>query len=101
MAWIDSGKFAEAYAKLIALDGYKDSQEKAASIYAQYEIEKIKSAKIGDTITFGTYEQDNDTANGKEDIEWLVLAKEGKKALLISDKAIDCKTYHSSDVGVT
>ena len=101
MALIDSGKFAEAYAKLIALDGYKDSQEKAASIYAQYEIEKIKSAKIGDTITFGTYEQDNDTANGKEDIEWLVLAKEGKKALLISDKAIDCKTYHSSDVGVT
>ena len=38
--------------------------------------EMLKNAEIGDIITFGTYEQDNDEENGKEAIEWTVLAKE-------------------------
>ena len=36
---------------------------------------------MGDYVFFGTYEQDNDTANGKEGIEWLVLAKENNRSL--------------------
>lgn len=44
-------------------------------------------------MCFGAYEQDNDISNGKEDIEWLVLAKEDDKILVISDKALDCQIY--------
>ena len=54
------------------------------------------NAKVGDYVSFGSYEQDNNTANGKEPIEWLVLAKEGNRVLLISRYALDCQPYNSS-----
>ena len=38
---------------------------------------KIKNIKVGDTYTFGAYEQDHSTSNGKEAIEWTVLDKDG------------------------
>jgi len=62
---------------------------------------KIQSAQIGDTVLFGTYEQDNDTSNGKEDIEWLVLGKEDGHLLVISQYALDCKPFHTSQEDVT
>ena len=54
-----------------------------------------------ETMTFGTYEQDNNTANGAEDIVWRVLAKEDGKALIISEKALDCQPYNTSYTDVT
>lgn len=56
---------------------------------------KLKEVAIGDVVYFGAYEQDNDMSNGKEDIEWLVIAKEGNKALLISKYALDCQKYNT------
>lgn len=35
-------------------------------IIPKQRINKIKTANVGDIIVFGTYEQDNDTTNGKE-----------------------------------
>lgn len=70
-------------------------------IIPKKRINKIKTANVGDIIVFGTYEQDNDTTNGKEDIEWLVLAKKGNRILVISDKALDCHPYNSSYTDVT
>lgn len=58
--------------------------------------EKIKFDSIiaGDTITFGSYEQDNDVVFGKEPIEWIVLSVENDTALLLSKYAIDCVKYN-------
>lgn len=56
--------------------------------------EQLKSVSVGDKVRFGTYEQDNDISNGKEDIEWRVLAKENNRILVISDKALDCQLYN-------
>lgn len=70
-------------------------------IIPKQRINKIKTANVGDIIVFGTYEQDNDTSNGKENIEWLVLAKENNRILVISDKALDCHPYNSSRTIVT
>lgn len=56
---------------------------------------------IGSIIKLGKYEQDNNTSNGSEDIEWIVLAKDIDKMLVISDKAIDCKPYNTSSANVT
>ncbi len=61
----------------------------------------IRNASVGDIIKFGAYEQDNDTSNGKEDIEWLVLAKEGDKVLVISKYALDCQKYNKVYTNVT
>ena len=51
------------------------------------------SVKVGDIITFGQYEQDDNSINGPEEIEWQVLAVENGKALLISKYAIDAIPY--------
>jgi len=54
-------------------------------------------AKVGQYIKFGAYEQDNNLANGKEEIEWLVLAIEGNKALVISKYILDWEPYDKSE----
>ena len=59
------------------------------------------STKIGDVVKFGKYEQDNDVSNGKEDIEWIVLAKENNRILVISKYSLDCQKYNTSYVDVT
>ena len=101
IALMDAGNIVEAYEALIALDGYKDSADKANSIYDQYKVEKLKVAKAGDYVFFGAYEQDNNTSNGKENIEWLVLEVKDGKALVISKYALDCKQYNTSYTDVT
>ncbi len=57
----------------------------------------LKEAKVDDRIKFGSYEQDNNTANGKEDIEWFVLAKEGSRIFVVSLYALDVKPFHDGD----
>lgn len=89
--YIDSGNYKAAYMLLDGLS-YKDSAERLQS--AKQAL--IKNAKVGDIVYFGAYEQDVNTSNGKEDIEWLVLAKENNRVLVISDKALDCQPYNSS-----
>lgn len=41
-------------------------------------------AKTGDYITFGAFEQDNDTSNGAEPIEWRVLSNDGSELYILS-----------------
>ncbi len=98
---IEKGDIINAYESLIALNGYKDSAEKAKEIFGKYKTEKLKTASVGAIVYFGAYEQDNNTSNGKEDVEWLVLAKEGNKALVISKYALDCQQYNTSCTDVT
>ena len=62
---------------------------------------EIEAAEVGDYVTFGTYEQDNDLENGAEAIEWLVLEKKDGKALLLSKYALDAKPYNEEYVDVT
>ena len=42
------------------------------------------SAKPGNELQFGTYEQDNNLSDGAEPIEWVVLANEGDRILVLS-----------------
>ena len=53
----------------------------------------LSSAQVGDLITIGRYEQDNDLNNGPEAIQWRVLDKKDGKLLVISDKALDYISY--------
>ena len=49
----------------------------------------LSSAHLGDTVRFGRYEQNNNQEDGKEEIEWIVLAEEDNRLLLISSHALD------------
>ena len=58
---------------------------------------ELSSSKIGDTFSFGRYEQDNNFSNGKEEIEWIVLKKEDNRVLAISKFALDCVKYNTEE----
>jgi tetratricopeptide (TPR) repeat protein len=97
----DLGKYNEAITAFEELNGYKDSADRASELYEKYKYEKLKAAEVGDYIFFGSYEQDNDTSNGKEYIEWLVLEVKDGKVLLISKYALDCQPYNTVYENVT
>ncbi len=101
IASINAKDYIKAYDLLDALGDYRDSAEKIKSIYDKYKAEKLKTAEVGDYIFFGSYEQDNNTSNGKEDVEWLVLEVKDGKVLVISKYALDCKQYNTSHTDVT
>lgn len=92
--------YETAYLLLDELN-YKDSAEKQKSIWPQYCKTVLKRVRVGATITFGAYEQDNDKSNGKEEIEWLVLAKENNRLLVISQYVLDNKLYNREETDVT
>ena len=73
--------------------------------YSQTKVKKEKSVskdtEVGDIITFGNYEQDGDTSNGKESIEWIVLDKKDDKVLLISKYGLDAQPYNELREDVT
>ena len=98
---IEEKKYVEAYEEFISLNGYKDSNEMALKAFNCYKTEKLKEAKVGDIVLFGTYEQDNHASTGEGNIEWLVLAKKDNKILVISNKALDCQPYNTSFTAVT
>ena len=46
-----------------------------------------------DTVKFGSYPQSDESGNKKEPIEWIVLEREGNKALLLSKYILDANQY--------
>ena len=58
-----------------------------------------KNPVIGDMITFGSYEQDNDLTNGKEPITWRVLDYNSQKriAFVLSEKALDTRAFNEDN----
>lgn len=68
---------------------------------SERNIGNLSDADVGDYITFGTYEQDNKGSTENEPIEWLVLAKEDDKLLVISKHALDAIPFNLEDEGNT
>lgn len=95
---VEAKNYEEAYITFKSLYTFKDSQAQAKALIKDHP----EVAQVGDTIFFGNYEQDNKTANGKEEIEWRVLEKDADgKMLLVSRYALDCRQYHNSVGQVT
>lgn len=101
IALMEAGKLDEAYSAFIELGDYKDASEKAGDVKLQKTKDQLKNIKVGSHINFGAYEQDNNTSNGKEEVEWLVLEVKDGKALVISKYALDCQQYNTSYTDVT
>jgi len=68
-------------------------------------VPKAKSAasiKVGDTVTFGSYEQDNNKTNGAEAIEWIVLSKNTDDSFIVISKyGLDNVPYNKTYTDVT
>lgn len=63
--------------------------------------EILLSLKTGDCIAFGSYEQNGNTNDGYEPIEWLVLSNDGEKILLLSRYILDYKQYNNKDEDIS
>lgn len=70
-------------------------QEERAKTFAK----ALAPAEVGQTLEFGLYEQDGDTANGREQISWRVLATENNRVLLVSDMILETRTFNDSPDG--
>lgn len=90
----ENENYIEAIKIFEGLGEYKDSQRLLS-------VAGIKSASVGSVIKLGKYEQDNNAENGKESIEWVVLAQDGNRFLVASKYCLDCKPYNSSHESVT
>lgn len=88
-------EFVEGAAKSYTIKAGKKTTVKDKG----YDFSKVSA---GDTIKFGTYEQDDNMKNGKEAIEWIVLSKGEKQMMVISKYVLDCLPYHTTaDVDIT
>lgn len=56
---------------------------------------------VGNIVTFGCYEQDNNLSNDAEAIEWIVLDVQDKKCLLLSKYGLDAKPYNAEYTATT
>ena len=98
------GKYDEAYAIYVTLTGYKDVDKLLAEddnmMAAAAAAARNAKFTVGNYVTFGTYPQ---TKAGKDatPIEWLVLARDGDKALLISRYGLDAQPYNKDHTSVT
>lgn len=96
-----AARYDEAYAIYMALTGYKDVDKLLAEddnmIAAAARDAKFA---VGNYVTFGTYPQTK-AGNDATPIEWLVLARDGDKALLISRYALDAQPYNKDYTSVT
>lgn len=64
-------------------------------------IDAISDSVVGESVTFGSYEQDNDVGNGSEPIEWIVLAHQDGRTLLLSRYGLDGMWYNMDSAEVT
>lgn len=90
---IEQKDYKTAYSILNDLN-YKDSENLKSKI--QY-----RAAEVGSVITFGSYEQDDNSENGQEEIEWFVLAKNGTKLLIVSKYGLIRSRYNEKYGDVT
>ena len=66
-----------------------------------YTYHEALAPEVGDSVYFGSYEQDNIPENGREPIEWWVMDKQDGKVLLLSRHALDSQRYHKENTAVT
>ena len=89
---------ATMIAMMIAMHTIVPAQKRNEAIKKLGEdfVVTIENLAVGDTCTFGRYEQDNDASNGKEEIKWIVLDRDDENVLLLSLNALDGKQYSTS-----
>lgn len=95
-ALMEAGDFVGATMAYRELGDYKDSSDMAREASVQARSKLFGGIVKGDTLELGTYEQDNDTSNGSEPIEWLVLDVQDDRVLLISQYALCERPYCDS-----
>ena len=72
-------------------------KSKSSSKKAKEDKASSNSVQAGDTVEFGSYEQDGDTSDGKEAIEWRVLDVDGDRAYVVSEKGLAGHKFNANE----
>ncbi len=75
-----------------------ETEESEFDALPRWTFDEIANAKVGDIVTFGTYEQDGNAENGAEPIEWFILDMEDGQATLLSVYLLDGHRYHPEEM---
>ena len=94
---LSAGQYPEAIEAYINAGDYKDAAECCFTVKKTW----FANANVGDIVPFGTYEQDNEPGNGREEVTWLVLDKTENSMLVVSQYGLDCGKYHAELSDVT
>lgn len=95
-----AAQYDEAYAIYVTLTGYKDVDKLLAEDDNMIAAARDAKFAVGNYVSFGTYPQTK-AGNDATPIEWLVLARDGNKALLISRYGLDAQPYNKDNTSVT
>ncbi len=85
------GNYQEAIYYFKDIFPYLDAKE----YIIKCQLNLMNAAEINNEVTFGVYEQDNNIKNGKEEIDWIVINKEGTKVLLMSKNILDYQPFNT------
>ncbi len=80
---MEAGDQEGAYRIYKELGSYKDAGQRMEEMVQKDPALPYRILSKGDLVTFGTYEQDNDSSDGKEAIEWMVLDRIDDELLLL------------------
>lgn len=100
----NSGEYDEAYAIYATIIDYKDvdniltNNKNLAEVAAAVALDE--KFAVGNYVTLGQYPQ-MQSGEDLTSIEWLVLARDKNKALLISQYGLDAQPYNESETNVT
>ena len=94
------GDYAEAAAIFIGIKGYKDVDSLLENDDDLSAAARDAKYSVGNYVTFGHYPQ---TSGGNDStaIEWLVVARDGQKALLLSRYGLDAQPYNTQYTDIT
>ena len=98
----EKGDYAGAVSVFNSIKGYKDvdillkSDHNLAAAVAAHDAQY----SVGNYVTFGHYPQTN-AGNDITPIEWLVVARDGQKVLLLSRYGLDAQPYNNEYTNIT
>ena len=90
----EAGDTQGAYEIFHSLGRYSDAAQRAQSLVEADPALPYRRVSKGDTIEFGSYEQDGDTSNGAEPMRWIVLDEIDGQLLLLSADVLEARQYH-------
>lgn len=97
---MEEGNLAQAYDMLYTIN-IRNSRKLAADIKAEGDVQRFQNLQIGDSVFFGTYEQDRKKRNGGELIEWQVLDRQEDRVLLLSRYCLERRQYYHEERKIT
>lgn len=100
---LKQGEYRDAYILFDKHSNFKDSSTMMKTLEEDHPTLSLITSQPNDIFTFGSYEQDNNPKNGKEDIEWVVLYVDelDAKALLVSKNVLDSQPFDSNNAAST